>query len=196
LEERFSAEQAQGKSFDEALNKVHVLAYKTSDVHCAYVLARNFHAAVEDFIKDPAAKASVRLLEELVLWQLIREQGADWAEMLDYEAQDWILERISALCDAVRPDCVGLVDALGYSDKTLKSTLGRHDGNVYEAIYGQAQKVPLNTPGAVMVGWEHFREVLDLDFLREGMRTQRTDTQSPSTFVAASQAAPGAAARL
>uniref|UniRef100_A0A7S1RMW9 Acyl-coenzyme A oxidase n=1 Tax=Alexandrium catenella TaxID=2925 RepID=A0A7S1RMW9_ALECA len=179
LEERFSAEQAQGRSFDEALNKVHVLAYKTADVHCAYVLARNFHSAVEGYVKDPAAQAAVRRLEELVLWQLIREQGADWAEVLDYETQDFVLERIQALCDAIRPDCVGLVDALGYSDRTLKSTLGRHDGNVYEAIYEQAQRVPLNAPGAVMVGWEHFREVLDLDFLRAGERTQRTDARAP-----------------
>jgi len=174
FEERFSAEQAQGKTFDEALNRLHVLAYKTADVHCAYVLARNFHAAVEDYVKDPAAKAAVRRLEELVLLQLLREQGADWAEALTYDRLEAILERILVLSDALRPDAVGLSDGLGYSDRTLKSTLGRYDGNVYEAIYEQAKKNPLNAEGTPMVGWEHFKEVLDLDFLREGMQTQRS----------------------
>jgi len=195
LEERFSAEQAQGKSFDEALNRLHVMAYKTADVHCLYVLARNFHAAVEDYVKDAAATVAVRRLEELALLQLIREQGVDWAEILDYDKLEAVNERIYSLCDSIRPDCVGLADALGYSDKTLKSTLGRYDGNVYEAIYGQAKLVPLNTPGAVMVGWEHFKEVLDLDFLRQGMQLQRGPQPAvPPTFVASGAAVPASAA--
>lgn len=41
-------------------------------------------------------------------------------------------------------------------------------GNVYEAIYAEAKRSPLNqTPK--MVGWEALSKVLDLDFLREGI---------------------------
>jgi acyl-CoA oxidase len=178
LEERFARLLAQGKTFDQALNDVHVLAYKTADVHCAYVLSCNFHEAIDKYVKDPAAKTAVQRLEELALLVLLREQGADWVETLSYDQLDFALERIQALCDSIRPDCVGLTDALGHSDKALKSTLGRYDGNVYEAIYEEAKKNPLNTEGAVAVGWEHFREVLDLDFLREGMRTQRTTAEA------------------
>ena len=34
----------------------------------------------------------------------------------------------------IRPDCVPLVDAFGYTDNILKSSIGRYDGNVYEAF--------------------------------------------------------------
>jgi len=190
LEERFSAATSQGKTFDEALNAVHVLAYKTADVHCAYVLARNFHDAIGKYVRDAAAQAAVRRLEELVFLQLLREQGVDWAEVLNYHQVDIIMDRIHSLCDEIRPDCVGLTDALGYSDRALGSTLGRYDGNVYEAIYEQAKKNPLNVEGSAMVGWEHFREVLDLDFLREGMEIQRAGPQAaPDGDAAAAHAA-------
>lgn len=44
---------------------------------------------------------------------------------------------------------------------------------VYEDIYSQALKSPLNQ-SPKMVGWDRFSQVLDLEILREGMRTQRT----------------------
>lgn len=95
-------------------------------------------------------------------------------ESLNYDQMDFAMDRIQALCDAIRPDAIGLTDALGHSDSSLKSTLGRRDGNVYEAIYAEAKKNPLNTDGDVMVGWEYFKEVLNLDFLREGEKIQRS----------------------
>ena len=61
-----------------------------------------------------------------------------------------------------------LVDALGFDDEQLKSTLGRYDGNVYEAIYEEAKLSPLNQ-SPKMVGWEALSKVLDLDFLRAGV---------------------------
>merc|ERR1719195_545723 len=85
---------------------------------------------------------------------------------------DGLMDQIHLLLDRIRPDAVGLVDAMGFDDEQLKSTLGRYDGNVYEAIYEEAKLSPLNqTPK--MVAWDHFAEILDLDFLREGMAVQR-----------------------
>ena len=46
-----------------------------------------------------------------------------------------------------------------------RSTLGRYDGNVYEAIYDEARKSPLN--GKRMAGWDKFSQVLDVDFLKD-----------------------------
>ena len=47
----------------------------------------------------------------------------------------------------------------------VRSTLGRYDGNVYEAIYDEARKSPLN--GKRMAGWDKFSQVLDVDFLKD-----------------------------
>jgi len=71
----------------------------------------------------------------------------------------------------LRPDAVALVDSFGFDDEQLQSTLGRHDGNVYEAIYEAAKQNPLNQTGK-MVGWEDFSSQLDLEFLREEAERQ------------------------
>ena len=51
------------------------------------------------------------------------------------------------------------------SSRWHRSTLGRYDGNVYEAIYDEARKSPLN--GKRMAGWDKFSQVLDVDFLKD-----------------------------
>lgn len=45
---------------------------------------------------------------------------------------------------AIRPNAVGLVDSFDIRDEILASTLGAHDGNVYERLFEEASKSPLN----------------------------------------------------
>eukprot|EP00666_Eupelagonemidae_sp_cell4sb_P002346 gene2346-16164_t len=47
----------------------------------------------------------------------------------------------------------------------LKSTLGRHDGNVYEAIYARARRNPLNH-NEKMVGWDNYAKMFNMKFLK------------------------------
>ena len=51
---------------------------------------------------------------------------------------------ISELLDALRPEAVALVDAFDIPDRVLNSTIGRYDGNVYEALYEAAKLSNLN----------------------------------------------------
>merc|ERR1712032_979218 len=83
-----------------------------------------------------------------------------------------ILDQVNALLGQIRPDAIGLVDGFGLHDGQLSSTLGRYDGNVYEAIYDDVRHSPLNNDQK-MVGWEHLAKVIDFDILREGMKEQR-----------------------
>mmetsp|Transcript_75116 Transcript_75116/g.195752 ORF Transcript_75116/g.195752 Transcript_75116/m.195752 type:complete len:699 (-) Transcript_75116:219-2315(-) len=168
----FQAAQAKGLGFDAAINEVAVLGYKAAEVHSAYVFVRNNDLALKVHVKDPNInRALVRLLDLVMLTQ-IREHAGDWIGCLNEEILDVVEARVSELLAELRPDAVGLADGFGCSEDELKSTLGRHDGNVYEAIYNEAKLSPLNaTPR--MVGWEHLERVVDKDFLREGMRTQR-----------------------
>merc|ERR1719245_2710666 len=104
---------------------------------------------------------------------------------------DGLMDRIHLLLDRIRPDAVGLVDALGFDDEQLKSTLGRYDGNVYEAIYEEAKLSPLNqTPK--MVGWEALSKVMDLDFLKQGIG-QRVVTSEQAEKPPVSYGASGSA---
>lgn len=45
---------------------------------------------------------------------------------------------------AIRPNAVGIVDGFDIKDEILGSTLGAYDGNVYERLYAEAMKSPLN----------------------------------------------------
>lgn len=91
-----------------------------------------------------------------------------------------MLERINELLDEIRPDAIALTDAFGYSDHDLKSTLGRYDGNVYEAIYEEAKRNPLNMSDT-MVGWEKYAPMLDMSFLEMTAKEQRQgDVSAPA----------------
>merc|ERR1712137_126109 len=98
----------------------------------------------------------------------IKDNLADWFHCLTTALVDGLMDRIHILLDRIRPDAVGLVDAYGFDDEQLKSTLGRYDGNVYEAIYEAAKISPLNQ-SPKMIGWESLSKVLDMEFIRAGI---------------------------
>ena len=77
--------------------------------------------------------------------------------------------------DEIRPDAIALVDAFGFSDEyELRSTIGRKDGNVYEAIMKEIYANPLNNASnnGKMIGWESYSKVLNLSFLEEAAKAQ------------------------
>lgn len=49
-----------------------------------------------------------------------------------------------SLLSAVRPNAVGLVDSFDINDQILDSPLGSYDGNVYQRLFDEANKSPLN----------------------------------------------------
>ena len=172
LEEDFSAAIKAGKSFDEALNSVMVLAWTATEWHCMYYVANEATESLPRYVKDPAAVAAVSRTIDLVLLQSIRENAGDLMHVLDGQQVRLILKQINQLLDEIRPDAVALADSFGLSDHSLKSTIGRFDGNVYEAIYEEARRSPLNQ-NPRMVGWDDLKQVLDLDFIRENKKVQR-----------------------
>ena len=181
LAAKFQAASARGLGFDAALNSVALIGYKAAECHSAYIFTRNNYSSLNDMVSDDAVKAALMRLLDLVMLTNIRENAGDWAGSgcLDDEQLDLIDERICELLGEIRPDAVSLTDGFGYPDHLLHSTLGRFDGNVYEAIYDQAKACPLNqTPR--MVGWEHLEKIMDKEFLREGMKTQRVGAMPPS----------------
>ena len=55
--------------------------------------------------------------------------------------QGW-LEELLAL---IRPNAVSIVDSFDIRDEVLGSTLGASDGRVYERLFEEASKSPLNS---------------------------------------------------
>lgn len=59
----------------------------------------------------------------------------------DIDAMQVWLEELLAL---IRPNAVGIVDSFDIRDEVLGSTLGAYDGRVYERLFEEASKSPLN----------------------------------------------------
>lgn len=153
------AELAKGATFDEALNSRAVLAYRASEAHVVYVMMDNNFKAIDKYFSDkPAISKVMTRLMELYGLQEISENAGGWLGTVTEADVSVIDGRIRELLLAIRPDAVALVDSFGFLDMQLRSTIGRKDGKVYEAIYAEAKKNPLNGPGA-MVGWDALSQV-------------------------------------
>lgn len=53
-------------------------------------------------------------------------------------------EKLEQSLTKIRPNAVGIVDGFDIPDSILASALGAYDGNVYERLFAEAQKSPLN----------------------------------------------------
>lgn len=53
-------------------------------------------------------------------------------------------KRLEELLSLVRPNAVGIVDGFDIRDEILSSALGAYDGNVYQHLFDEAMKSPLN----------------------------------------------------
>ena len=66
-----------------------------------------------------------------------------------------VRSEVLELLKKIRPNAVGLADAYDFPDFRLKSTLGRFDGQVYDAILKETEKDIMNTKsvwGPVVAG--------------------------------------------
>jgi acyl-CoA oxidase len=81
---------------------------------------------------------------------------------------------LEAAVDSLRPDCVSLVDAFDFPDSVLNSTIGRHDGNVYEALYEAAKRSSLNLQDPFAGYSQLWAPRLDKEFLQDGAAAHRT----------------------
>lgn len=52
--------------------------------------------------------------------------------------------RFEELLAEIRPNAVGIVDGFDIRDEILASALGAYDGNVYQRLFDEAMKSPLN----------------------------------------------------
>jgi len=179
LEEAFQAEQAKGEgTFDDAFNRVQNLGYKAAECHNWWILTRNMWEQVALLENGPVKDVLLKVFE-LTLLQQVWENIGDFSKVLDDAVVDQLLlQRVNKKLAEIRPDMIGLTDGFALTDSQLNSTIGDYSGNVYEKIYETARMSPLNQ-AEVMVGWEHLKTVVDLDFIKEGKEEQRQGATAP-----------------
>lgn len=73
---------------------------------------------------------------------------------------------------AIRPNAVGIVDSFDIPDMVLGSALGAYDGNVYERLFEEAKKSPLN-----QVSWQNHNSTIILMKLTNPISISGTSQQ-------------------
>jgi len=170
-ESKYQSLMQAGSNHDAAWNACAVDVVLASRAHCYYTILVNFVSEVQG-IKDEAVRAAltavctlfatINMCEDLGSFELTRPQKRA------------VRDAMLGLLPVVRADVVPLMDAFEFPDNVLNSALGRYDGNVYEALYAGAKASPLNESDPFEGYTEHLRPHLDLDFIAEKAKTQKS----------------------
>ncbi|KAH8408982.1 hypothetical protein KR009_004805, partial [Drosophila setifemur] len=86
-----------------------------------------------------------QLVEMFVLDTFLRQAGCvlRWNNITGTQ-WGFVERRFEQLLAALRPNALALVDGFDFHDRVLGSTLGCHDGRVYERLMEEARRNPLN----------------------------------------------------
>lgn len=152
-------------SFEEAWNHCSPNLLKATYAHCYYIIMNVFVQKVHEMNDQGIQKALHRLC---ALFACTNFLDNNWGNVLDRDQYRHINDAVSTLLAEVRPDSVTLVDAFDYPDSVLKSTIGRYDGNVYEALFDAAQKSTLNRTDPFEGYEKYLKPHLNKDLLRYG----------------------------
>jgi flavocytochrome c len=152
-------------TFEEAWNHCSKDLLKATWAHCYYIIMLNFINKVHEMKDSQIQKVLHRLA---ALFACTNFLDNNWGTVIERDQYRLINETVSNLLTEIRPDAVTLVDCFDYPDAVLKSTIGRYDGNVYEALFDAAQKSILNRTDPFDGYEEYLRPHLNKDLLKYG----------------------------
>jgi len=157
--------------FDEALNACAIELCSAVRAHC-YVFMLNAFVNMIQPVQDRAVKAVLSRLAALFATSNILQEP-HWGGVITPPQLKLVKAAVAHLLDVIRPDAVALADAFDIPDRALCSTIGRHDGNVYEALYQAAQNTALNRADPFDGYNEFLKPHLDLAFLKNGNKVPK-----------------------
>ncbi|XP_046383473.1 probable peroxisomal acyl-coenzyme A oxidase 1 [Ischnura elegans] len=138
--------RSQTMSPEDAWNMTSIELTQCSEAHCRAFLVERFAGTVAEGNFSVPLKQTMEHLCELyaVFWMLLRLGDFLMFTSLTTSDVEYLRERQVWLLQAIRPQAVGLVDGFDLHDMVLGSALGAWDGQVYERLFEEAQKSPLN----------------------------------------------------
>ena len=152
-------------SKEEAWNICSNDLLKASHSHCYFIIMQTFMTKIKEITCQKIQNVLTRLCALFALTNILDE---NWGDTIELNQFRYIKTCISNLLTEIRPDCIPLVDAFDYPDNVLKSSIGRYDGNVYEALFDSAQKSVLNRTDPFEGYKEHLKPHLNHELLKRG----------------------------
>ncbi|KAL1921131.1 uncharacterized protein VTP21DRAFT_10847 [Calcarisporiella thermophila] len=161
--------------YEQSLQESNGHIYKALNAHalqmCTAVRAHTFLFFLDNFIREiePVEDVSLRaVLTRICLYFALSHLVDDslFNGQLSTEELRHARRALVLVGDDLRPDAVSLVDAFDIPDNVLNSTIGRYDGNIYEALYEAAARSKLNEVDPFDGYNELLRPYLDIEFLK------------------------------
>lgn len=160
----------QQKKFEVAWNDCSLEWLEASHAHCYYLIIENFVSKINQINNPDLSKVLTQLC---ILFSCTTFLDNNWIDTFEQKELNLIQEEVVKLLEDLRPNAVGLVDAFGFSDKILKSSIGGYNGNVYESLFEAAQKSILNRKDP-FIGYEYLKPHLNSTLLALGNKSIRT----------------------
>lgn len=108
-------------------------------------------------------EALISLCSLFALHELLEQpNGIIESSYLTPEQFKYLSQAKQSLLPKIRPFAVGLVDALSYSDNTMRSALGRGDGKVYETMFEWASEKNVMNEKEVGEGMEYIFQMKEV----------------------------------
>ncbi|XP_059615512.1 probable peroxisomal acyl-coenzyme A oxidase 1 [Phlebotomus argentipes] len=138
----------EGKKSGQASNESSIELVAAADAHCRAFILRAGHEAMQK-ISGKVSPALASVLRDLLELYAVDAAQKALGDLLRFttisEANvEQLQKRLEGVLSRLRPNAVALVDGFDFPDEVLRSALGAFDGNVYEHIYEDAMKSPLN----------------------------------------------------
>ncbi|XP_018576010.1 probable peroxisomal acyl-coenzyme A oxidase 1, partial [Anoplophora glabripennis] len=137
-----------GETYEDAWNNTSIELAAVAVLHGRTFIVETYSNTVSDFQKKVSPELRTvlqQLLELYAVYTILRSTGDvlrfTGTSRKDIEVIQLWLEELLA---SIRPNAVGIVDGFDMRDEILSSTLGAYDGNVYQRLFAEAQKSPLN----------------------------------------------------
>ncbi|XP_076061823.1 acyl-CoA oxidase 1 [Oratosquilla oratoria] len=136
----------EGQKYELAWNRCAVQLVKCAKVHTLYFVCDQYVRNVEERDLSLGVRNIFRQLCRLYLVYHILKNSGDFlmSGALSTKIIGQLEEEQCELLAVLRPNAVNLVDAFDIDDHILDSTLGSWDGKVYDRLYKEALKSPLN----------------------------------------------------
>lgn len=132
---------------EDAWNQTSIELAYCAEAHCRAFLVKHFAESVRKITSmSPELRQVLSQLCELYAIHWLLQKRGDFLQFSSLKGGDVgkLRLRLEDLLLLIRRNAVGIVDGFDISDDILCSTLGAYDGNVYERMFTEAMKSPLN----------------------------------------------------
>lgn len=137
-----------GRTPEEAVNLTSIELARTADAHCRAFLVQSGYEMIEKSCQTAPAELvrALRDIYELYAYDEALKVVGDLLLFTTISESDItrLQQKLEDALAAIRPNAVGIVDSFDIPDMVLGSALGAYDGNVYERLFEEAKKSPLN----------------------------------------------------